>query len=122
MLTATSERFLQPRMVGCKARAIYCSIMVPPLDHRFFGQDLASHAFTSFCFAPSCAIDGHSTLKLLSRPRSPRPDTRSCATNGLPAPVILLYQDDGWQCGSGPNERRGAHPRCICTAQLHPRE
>src|SRR6266851_10075606 len=35
ILTATSERFLQPRIVGCKARAIYCSIMVPLQDQRF---------------------------------------------------------------------------------------
>src|SRR5438094_10148513 len=35
MLTATSERFLQPRMVGCRARAIYCSITLPPIGRRF---------------------------------------------------------------------------------------
>src|SRR5215469_2709220 len=34
ILTATSERFMQPRIVGCRARAIYCLITVTPLDLR----------------------------------------------------------------------------------------
>jgi hypothetical protein len=50
MFTETSERFMQPRIVGCRARAMYCGITVPLWVLDFCAE--AERLYGSRPFAP----------------------------------------------------------------------